>query len=356
MQTITRVVKIVGVAMTLCIAMPVFAESAPVFDADAVQQQLDNNDQGQQEYPSPPPPGDTSFAPEATQQQQTEFQAGPSTVAVESSPSTPSLSLSARVRKVEQQITNMQTTDSSARVEQLQNQIQALRGQVEALQHQLQQAQTQQKSMYEDLDKRLASQATNADKPSLPSPAPDTSASNATGTPPIAAPLPGKGKKGKTQLAKNAKQSDAAVPATAAPAASTANGQPSLAEEQQAYQTVYNMIKAKKYSDAVNVLQTMLKKYPSGQFASNAHYWLGELYSSMGKTDPALTEFNSVVKSYPDSPRVSEAQLKVGLILASQLKWSDARLAFKSVVSHYPGTASAQVASQQLKQLKQAGH
>jgi tol-pal system protein YbgF len=134
------------------------------------------------------------------------------------------------------------------------------------------------------------------------------------------------------------------------------DGQPDVAEEQQIYQTAYNFIKAKKYNDAVSALQGMLKKYPSGQFASNAHYWLGELYGLMDKNDRALIEFSAVVKIFPDSPRVSDAQLKVGLIYASQSKWSDAKMAFKKVINQYPGTASARLASEQLKQVKLAGH
>jgi len=132
--------------------------------------------------------------------------------------------------------------------------------------------------------------------------------------------------------------------------------QPNVAEEQQIYQTAYNLIKLKKYGEAVNTLQSMLKRYPSGQFASNAHYWLGELYGVMGKNDQALSEFATVVKTYPDSPRVSDAQLKVGLIYATQLKWSDAKLAFKTVINRYPGTTSSRLAAEQIKQIKQAGH
>ena len=132
--------------------------------------------------------------------------------------------------------------------------------------------------------------------------------------------------------------------------------QPNVAEEQQIYQTAYDLIKAKKYNEAVKTLQGMLQKYPSGQFASNAHYWLGELYGLMGKNDQALTEFSSVVQNYPQSPRVSDAQLKVGLIYATQMKWPDAKSAFKKVINHYPGTTSSRLAAEQLKQIKQAGH
>jgi tol-pal system protein YbgF len=100
----------------------------------------------------------------------------------------------------------------------------------------------------------------------------------------------------------------------------------------------------------------MLKKYPSGQFASNAHYWLGELYGLMGKNDNALSEFDTVLNTYPDSPRISDAQLKVGLIYASQSNWSGAKSAFKKVINRYPGTASARLAAEHLKQIKQAGN
>jgi len=44
------------------------------------------------------------------------------------------------------------------------------------------------------------------------------------------------------------------------------------------------------------------------------------------------------------------------LIYASQLKWPDAKTALKKVVSRYPGSPSARLASEQLKQIKQAGH
>ncbi len=100
----------------------------------------------------------------------------------------------------------------------------------------------------------------------------------------------------------------------------------------------------------------MLQKYPSGQFAANAHYWLGELYSLLGKDDSSAAEFAVVVNQYPDSPKVSDAQLKLGMIYAGQFKWQEAKAAFKKVINRYPGTSSARLATEQLKQIKLAGH
>jgi tol-pal system protein YbgF len=256
-------------------------------------------------------------------------------------------SLDQRIKRVEQQVSNLQGTESIARSEALQKEVQTLRGQVEQLTHQLKQQQEQQKSMYTDLDKRLSQKTVTASSDMPP-------AKEKEAAKPAA----------KMLLADNTNQTKTIAPKKAAKAAdqteanaaTASDSQPDVAEEQQIYQTAYNLIKAKKYEQAVAALQKMLQKYPSGQFASNAHYWLGELYGLMGKHDQALTEFNTVITNYPDSPRISDAQLKMGLIYAAKLNWPEAKSTFKKIVNRYPGTASARLALEQLRQIKQAGH
>lgn len=332
------VMSILGVAMCLCIAMPVFAE-APVFDADNMQQD--------DELPMPPAPGQEA----AMDGPPPALGSAPAPVPVSAAPTT---STSQRLQRLEQQLANLQENGSAPRVESLQKEVQGLRSQVEQLTHQLQQSQTQQKAMYSDLDKRVSSNATA-----------DVGTSNTVDTAPVAktervanAKPAAKTLAGDTVVALAATTTAKAVPvpATANVAAGANDPQPNVAEEQQIYQTAYNFIKAKKYNEAINALQGMLQKYPSGQFASNAHYWLGELYGLVGKNDQALSEFNIVVKTYSSSPRVSDAQLKIGLLYAAQVKWPEAKTAFKKVINRYPGTSSAKLAALQLKQIKEAGH
>lgn len=320
--------------MFISVAMPVFAESAPVYDADSMAQFDSEPDQNQPDLPPPPPPSQ-------------EGTYGPLPSAPASS--RPSLSTEQRIKRMEQQINNMQTNDAAVRVDSLQDQVQSLRGQIEQMTRQLQQIQTQQKSMYTDLDKRL-SQPTKPNKLRLP--ADDTTLNDAASEASSAAAIATSTTKPVRKLAANQTNETA----TTVINKKSTDSQPDVAEEQQIYQTAYNLIKEKKYAEAVDALQGMLKKYPSGQFASNAHYWLGELYSLMSKNDQALTEFTAVVQNYSDSPRVSDAQLKIGLLYASQSKWSEAKTALKKVINHYPGTASSRLASEQLKQIKQAGH
>lgn len=316
-------------------ANTLFAEPAPVYDADSMPSQFDSPDQPQaDDLPPPPPEQDNAFVPmpqHRENEQHASMQPSQPPVLTQQHGDQNAASVEERLERMEQQLytlqDNTQSSDSSPRIDFLLSQVQALRTQVEQLTRQVQALELRPQAQVApvpaaDPDKSLVShQAIPDEKNKLaadtPKPAPVT-------TPPAPQAKP--------------------------------MAQPNVAEEQQIYQTAYNLIKMKKYNDAVNTLQSMLKRYPSGQFASNAHYWLGELYGVMGKNDQALSEFLTVVRSYPDSPRVSDAQLKVGLIYATQLKWNEAKSAFKTVINRYPGTTSSRLAAEQIKQIKQAGH
>lgn len=366
-----RLIVPISAAMALALAMPCFAQSAPVFDADTMQQvAMDNGDQGQ-DLPMPPPPGqEGAFVP---MQAQAQAQESPNISPQSPGPQSPAFAAPSqpiasggddqqRLKRLEQQLSNIQNSSSSSRIEALQKEIQSLRGQVEQQNHELDQLRHQQKSMYTDLDKRLAM---DNSKP-LPEINSDNTATETvmpvlTQKPVKSAAKPKELKSVETKetsmkLTDAKRQTKTIAAASTNAAKNSLSNQPNVAEEQQIYQKAYNLIKAKKYEEAVQALQKMLVKYPSGQFASNAHYWLGELYGLMGKHDQALTEFSTVVKNYPESPRIADAQLKIGLIYATKFNWSEAKSNFKKVVNQYPGTASARLALEQLREIKQAGH
>lgn len=342
---LTREVKFILNTFSLIILMsftlPLFAEPAPVYDADALEQPYESGG-GEQMQDLPPPPNqsnqDSAFIP----------------IQSELQPSSPPPSnrgnsgLERRIQRVEQQINNMQTNDLSAQLESLQNQIVSLRAEIEQVTKAMREAQNQQKTMYADFDNRLTklSTSTAGNNKTV------ATNTNANANADVADEATPKATKTKPQTIKQPVK----VAAKTSNTSNTSGNQPDVEEEQKIYQNAYNMIKTKKYNDAVNILQSMLQKYPTGQFASNAHYWLGELYGLMGKNDKALNEFDQVVRNFSDSPRVSDAMLKVGLIFAAQSRWADAKTILKQVVNHYPGTASSRLANEQLKQIKQAGH
>jgi tol-pal system protein YbgF len=321
--------RLLIVVMSFGITTLAFADDAPVYEVDNYPPSFDGSDMG----------GNDSVETGAIAPQ-TSFGTSRSSSPSRYTPPPRPMTNEQRLARMEQQIINLQQSATSEKIEDLQKEVQGLRGQVEDLTHQLQQAQTQQRAMYSDLDKRLTppDPATLNRVPDIATPPPE----------PLKEPV----------LAKPAVKSRPTLAAATIPPVEkpTSQNQPNVAEEQQIYQTAYDLIKSKKYNEAINALQKMLQKYPSGQFAANAHYWLGELYGLVNKHEQSALEFATVVKNYPESPKVSDAQLKLGLIYVAQFKWPDAKAAFNKVITQYPGTSSARTASEQLKQIKLAGH
>jgi tol-pal system protein YbgF len=348
----------------LSMAMTAFAEDAPVYDVDNYPPQFDGQPDAGMGAPPPPAPQEQG-APQASPQASRNTPQPVLPVTPQSTQSMPqSLTIDQRISRMEQQMMNLQHSDSASKLSALQTEVQSLRGQVEELTHQLQQLQSQQRSMFSDLDKRLNKQTTT------PAPAVET---NDTTTPaaksslkktsaskkpkviltPAPMPLADEPPADDQPVSPKPVATDKSDTATVAKTDTSPNAEQ---EELQMYQNAYDLIKDSKFDQAITVLQNMLKKYPSGQSAANAHYWLGELYGLQKKRDQAAAEFANVVKNYPDSPKVSDAEVKLGMIYASQFKWPEAKTTFKRVITRYPGTTSARLAAQQLKEIKSGGH
>ena len=308
-------------------AFPAYAVEAPVYEADDYASQ-DTGDTSAGEAVTSPAPAASARVSDDEQMTGSKMP--------DDEPPASTLTQGQRIDRLEQQVDNLQHSESVSKISHFQEEIQTLRGKVEELTHQLEQAQGRQQAMYTDLEKRIASKPVT------------TAAESVNTTPAATAQLPkGGGRKAASQLV---------VASSQKLASSSRAAQPNVAEEQQTYQQAYDLIKAEKYDQAVATLQQMLHKYPSGQFAANAHYWLGELYGLQGKNDLSAAEFQTVLKQYPGSPRMADAGLKLGLIYAAEFKWHEAKSAFHNVINRYPGTASARLAAEQLKQIRQSDH
>lgn len=192
-------------------------DAAPVYDADNFPPQFD---------------GQTDSGSSPSSAQQADDSSPPPSVPA------PSLSLDQRLSRAEHQISNIQNKDLSNRVESLQADVRTLRGQVEQLTRQLQQLQTQQRTMFSDLDKRV----NNSKLAAKSQPAAVTDDTTPSNKPAVV----------KTKPSVDTPEKTTAVPAAVAAAS---NEQPNVAEEQQIYQTAYDLIKVKKYNEAIGALQ-----------------------------------------------------------------------------------------------------
>lgn len=122
------------------------------------------------------------------------------------------------------------------------------------------------------------------------------------------------------------------------------------------YQSAVSDIQAKNYTKAMTEMQGYLSQYPAGQYAANAHYWLGELNMISGNNQEASDEFNTVVSDYPKSDKVSDAMWKIGMLAMANQDYKSAKQTFQAIVKKYPNSSAARLANKELDQLNQAGY
>lgn len=219
-----------------------------------------------------------------------------------------------------------QSSDSNAsllqKIQGLQQDIQELRGQLEMQTHELQRLQDQQLSFYKDLDARISQPAGQ--------PAMNTSSSMAA-TPAASSVTP--------------------VITPPHPAISANKSNP--ANEQISYLAAYELIKNKRFDEALSAMQTFVIQYPHGGYTANAQYWLGELYLVKNDYAKAIGHFNQVLHEFPSSSKCAASLLKIGYAQAASGQTAEARLTLQSVIKNYPDTHTATLAITKLNALGQ---
>lgn len=232
-----------------------------------------------------------------------------------------SKSLDARVAELEKKLSGngLQLLEQ---VEALQQEVQTLRGLVEEQQHTLDTLSQRQKAQSVSTDNRL-----NTTKAQSSTPAPANTFSEF-------APPPLEG-----------------VQATGPSVIATTP----VEVEKQLYEEAYGLLQARQYQPAVDQLQDLLKRFPTGQYALNAQYWVGEVFLVQGKVDLAEVAFQQIVTKYPNHTKTGDALLKLGYVAYAKGDYPKARDFFTQVKTRYASTPTARLAEARLQRMKQDG-
>lgn len=223
---------------------------------------------------------------------------------------------------------NSATLDLLNRVNQLTAEVQALRAQVEELQHAQEQARDTSRVQYLDLDGRLERLEGGA-----PAAAPAANTAPAA-TRPATAPRP----------------APAAVPA--ADARADSGTLPQGTDEAGAYRVAFGLLQAGRYADASRAFNEFLARWPSGAYAANALYWLGESYYVTQNYAFALEQFQAVRQRYPQHDKAAGALLKTGMAHHGLRQLDQAERDYRAVVEQYPGSDVARIADERLRALQ----
>lgn len=255
--------------------------------------------------------------------------------------------LEGRVSRLERIMENQGGSDLMLRMQQVQQEIQELRGLVETQQFELQKLQRQQRDQFMDIDSRLGGsppQGTPGDTLGAPAPTGSIDVSGSdlqppageSAPPPITAPTP-------------ATPGAVGIPSLPSPETTAGN-------ERELYRDAFELLKQRKYPETVAAFNDLLHRYPQGQYADNARYWLAETYYVQRNYPAALAEFDRLVQLNPASPKVPGALLRIGYIQYEQEAYDQAREVLREVVARYPQSTEARLAQSRLEQMGRERH
>jgi len=217
--------------------------------------------------------------------------------------------LDARVQRIERVLTNQSLLELAQRIDALQGDVRSIRGEVELLQNQTEGGKNQSRTLYTDLEKRLAALET----------------------------LGGVGPGG-------VGAGGALVPGAVPPPVSGAS-------EQATYDAGMAALRSGNYDKAVSTFREVVTNYPNGDLAANAQFWMGESYYTKGDLESAVTAYRKVLADWPGSRKAPDAMVKLGFSLSDLKRTGEARSTLEEVVRKFPGTPAAQLATDRLKRL-----
>lgn len=283
------------------------------------------------------------------------------------------LSLAERVARLEAQTqgqgSGQSTIDLLNRIDDLQSEVQSLRGLVEQQAFQIEELKKRSRDQYVDLDSRLSRLEGNppsaAGMPADPA-APSTAMTDVPAAPVSAAPgqltmeAPIEPVAADPMTGAEIEAAAAAAPAIAAetpvaPSAATTTTMMPQAGEQAAYDTAFSALREGRYAESARRFSSFLEQYPEGELADNATYWLGESYYVTQNYQIALDTFRSLLSRFPQSPKTQDAMLKVGYCLYELKQWAAAEAALNDVVARYPDTTVSRLAQGRLRALRLEG-
>jgi len=253
-------------------------------------------------------------------------------------------SLELQMTQLQEAVRGQALVKLSQRLDALEAEARALRGDLDILQRDNEDRRKQQADLATEFDRRIAAIETRL----------AAAASAATAQPSGAAPA---GEQAADAAAAVAGQTVAM--ASLPPAAPTASSAPASTSApvptenpEVLYGRAFDALKASNYPDAISGMSGFVTQFPTHPLADNAQYWLGQTYYVTRDYAKAIDAFAAVGSRSPDSSKAPDALLKKGLSELSLGRNDAARASFNEVLRRYPQNDAARTAREQLARLR----
>lgn len=133
----------------------------------------------------------------------------------------------------------------------------------------------------------------------------------------------------------------------------TPNAGQSSGSQNTVYQAAYEKLRNGHNTEAITQFKQLLTSFPDGEFASKSQYWLGEAYKLTNDLKSAKRAYAKVISHYGRSSRVPDALLKLGFIELEQHNKVSARDYLSQITVKYPDSTAAHLAKKKLMQMEE---
>ncbi len=135
------------------------------------------------------------------------------------------------------------------------------------------------------------------------------------------------------------------------PAATAAPPPASAPSSDLLYSNGLRDLTGKKYDLAMQEFNDYLRYYSATDLASNAQFYVGEIYYAQQQYDQAVDAYSKVLENFPKSVKLAPAHLKKALALVAMGQKTSGIRELRNVVRLYPGTEEERRARTKLKEL-----
>jgi len=243
------------------------------------------------------------------------------------------MSTEERLSRLERLINSQGLVDLLLKLEELQKEVQQIRGDVETQTHIANDLKKRQRDLYVDIDRRILQiERKGSGGSSSTSTAPFKDNVDSISSPTATQSLP-------------VKQNNSVSNGT-----TTKSIDP--VKEQKAYQKAFDLLRELRYEQAIKAYRQFIKDYPNGRYAHIAQYWLSEASYAQRHFKQAIADYQDLVRNYTNSPKLAEAMLKIGYSYTELGQNKAAKETIEKLLRLYPNTTAAGQGQNLLKKIK----
>lgn len=130
------------------------------------------------------------------------------------------------------------------------------------------------------------------------------------------------------------------------------NTTPPVEGEESLYDLAMAELGKESYREARALFQQYLTRFPEGETAGDAQFYVGETYRKEGDFEAAIQAFKQVYESHRESSRMPEALLGIGDCLSELGECDKAKKVYGLIARDAKDSPQVPVATERLKELK----